>query len=37
MGIELEDLRFEMDGDVDLRGFPEISEDIRPGVDTVIR
>lgn len=35
MGIELDDLRFEMDGDVDLRGFLGISEDIRPGFDTV--
>lgn len=35
MGIELDSLRFEMDGDVDLRGFLGISEDVRPGFDTV--
>lgn len=35
MGIELNDLRFELAGDVDLRGFLGISEDVRPGYDTV--
>jgi uncharacterized OsmC-like protein len=35
MGIELDDLRFELDGEVDLRGFLGISKDIRPGYDTV--
>lgn len=35
MGIELEDLRLEMEGDVDLRGFLGISEDVRAGFDTV--
>jgi uncharacterized OsmC-like protein len=35
MGIELEDLRFEMEGDVDLRGFLGISEDVRAGFDAV--
>lgn len=36
MGIELNDLRFEMEGDVDLRGFLGISEDVRAGYDTII-
>ncbi|WP_232703098.1 OsmC family protein [Halobacterium wangiae] len=35
MGIELEDLRFEMEGDVDLRGFLGIDEDVRPGYESV--
>ena len=35
MGIELNDLRFELEGDVDLRGFLGISEDVRPGYETV--
>jgi uncharacterized OsmC-like protein len=35
MGIELDDLKFEIEGDVDLRGFLGISEDVRPGFDTV--
>lgn len=35
MGIELDDLRFETEGDVDLRGFLGISEDVRPGYDAV--
>jgi len=35
MGIELEALRFEMEGDLDLRGFLGISEDTRPGYDSV--
>jgi uncharacterized OsmC-like protein len=35
MGIELHDLRFELEGDVDLRGFLGISEDVRPGYNTV--
>lgn len=35
MGIELDDLRFEMEGDVDLRGFLGISEDVRPGYDSI--
>ena len=35
MGIELEDLRFEMEGDVDLRGFLGISEDVRPGYESI--
>ncbi|EJN59109.1 OsmC family protein [Halogranum rubrum] len=35
MGIELESLRFEMDGDVDLRGFLGISENVRPGYDSI--
>lgn len=35
MGIELHDVRFELEGDLDLRGFLGISEDIRPGYDSV--
>lgn len=35
MGIELDELRFEMDGDVDLRGFLGISEDVRAGYNEV--
>ena len=35
MGIELDGLRFELAGDVDLRGFLGISEDIRAGYDAV--
>ena len=35
MGIELDELRFEMEGDVDLRGFLGISEDVRPGYETM--
>ncbi|QIO24737.1 OsmC family protein [Haloarcula sp. JP-L23] len=35
MGIELDDLRFEMEGDVDLRGFLGISEDVRPGYESI--
>lgn len=33
MGIELNDIRYEMEGDLDLRGFLGISEDVRPGYD----
>lgn len=35
MGIELDELRFELEGDVDLRGFLGISEDVRAGYNTV--
>jgi len=35
MGIELDELRFEMEGDVDLRGFLGISEDVRPGYESI--
>ncbi|WP_135306124.1 OsmC family protein [Haloarcula amylovorans] len=35
MGITLEELRFEMAGDVDLRGFLGISEDVRPGYESI--
>jgi uncharacterized OsmC-like protein len=35
MGIEIEDLRFEMEGDVDLRGFLGISEEVRAGYENV--
>lgn len=35
MDVELEELRFELDGDIDLRGFLGISEDVRPGYSTM--
>lgn len=35
MGIDLDDLRLELEGDVDLRGFFGISEDVRPGYSTI--
>jgi uncharacterized OsmC-like protein len=35
MGIELDDLRFELTGEVDLRGFLGISEDVRAGYESV--
>ncbi|WP_254807931.1 OsmC family protein [Natronosalvus amylolyticus] len=35
MGIELEELQFEMEGDVDLRGFLGIDEDVRPGYEGI--
>jgi len=35
MGIELDDLRFEMEGDIDLRGFLGISDDVRPGYESI--
>ena len=35
MDIDLEDLRFELEGDVDLRGFLGIDEDTRPGYNEV--
>lgn len=35
MGIELDELRFDLEGDVDLRGFLGISEDVRAGYDSV--
>lgn len=35
MGIELDELRLEMEGDVDLRGFLGISEDVRPGYESI--
>ncbi|WP_255191290.1 OsmC family protein [Natronobeatus ordinarius] len=35
MDIELDDLRFELEGDVDLRGFLGIDEDTRPGYNEV--
>lgn len=35
MGIELDDLRIEMEGDVDLRGFLGVSEDVRPGYESI--
>lgn len=35
MDIALEDLRFEIEGDLDLRGFLGISEDTRPGYESL--
>lgn len=35
LNIELDSLRFELEGDVDLRGFLGISEDVRAGYNTV--
>lgn len=35
MGIDLDDLRFEMEGDVDLRGFLGISDDVRAGYSAI--
>ena len=35
MGIGLEGLRFEMEGDIDLRGFLGISEEVRPGFESI--
>ena len=35
MGIDLHDVRFELEGGIDLRGFLGISEDVRPGYDSV--
>lgn len=35
MGIELNELRFEMEGDVDLRGFLGISDTVRAGYDDI--
>lgn len=35
MGIELDSLRFEMEGDVDLRGFLGVSEDVRAGYESI--
>ena len=35
MGIELDDLRFGMEGDVDLRGFLGISDTVRAGYDSI--
>lgn len=35
LDIELRDLRFEIEGDVDLRGFLGISDDVRPGYKSI--
>jgi uncharacterized OsmC-like protein len=35
MGIDLDELRFELEGDLDLRGFLGIDEDVRPGYQTM--
>lgn len=35
MDVELEDLRIEMAGDLDLRGFLGMSDDVRPGYESI--
>ncbi|MFB6160477.1 MAG: OsmC family protein [Haloferacaceae archaeon] len=35
VGIDLDELRIEMEGNADLRGFLGISEDVRPGYESV--
>ena len=35
MGIEIDKLRLEMEGDVDLRGFLGITTDVRPGYESI--
>jgi Predicted redox protein, regulator of disulfide bond formation len=35
MGIKLDNLRFDLEGDLDLRGFLGISQDVRPGYGTI--
>ncbi|WP_254525233.1 OsmC family protein [Natrinema caseinilyticum] len=35
MGIELDSLRFEMEGDFDIRGFLGISDEVRPGYESI--
>lgn len=34
-GIEIDDMSFEFEGDIDLRGFLGMDEDVRPGYDTI--
>lgn len=34
-GIEIDDMSFEFEGDLDLRGFLGMSEDVRPGYDEI--
>ncbi|RLM91018.1 OsmC family peroxiredoxin [Halobellus sp. Atlit-38R] len=34
-GIQIEDLSFEFEGDVDLRGFLGLSDEVRPGYDEI--
>lgn len=34
-GIELDDLRFEFEGDIDLRGFLGLSDEVRPGYEEI--
>lgn len=34
-GVELEDLRIEAAGDIDLRGFLEVDPDVKPGYDSI--
>lgn len=36
MGIKLNDLRFKSEGNVDLRGFLSISEEVRAGYDNIV-
>lgn len=35
MGIELNDLRFELEADIDVRGYYGISKDVRPGFNSL--
>jgi uncharacterized OsmC-like protein len=35
MGIELDELRFELSGEIDLRGFLGVSEDVRAGYESM--
>ncbi|MFD1587346.1 OsmC family protein [Halorientalis brevis] len=34
-GIEIEDMRFEFEGDIDLRGFLGLSDEVRPGYEAI--
>jgi uncharacterized OsmC-like protein len=34
-GIQIEDMRFEFEGDLDLRGFLGLSDEVRPGYDEI--
>ena len=34
-GIEIEDMRFEFEGDIDLRGFLGLSDEVRPGYEEI--
>jgi uncharacterized OsmC-like protein len=35
MGIELNDLRFDFEGEIDLRGFLGLSDEVRPGYENI--
>jgi len=35
MGIDIDDLRFEFEGEVDMRGLLGVSDDVRPGYDEI--